>query len=255
MLPCTVLPRPSSSSSSLEAHLQTATLTRSSLEAHYQSYLLNRQSLEAIPRPLCPSTLRVNDLSEVPPALQENKFRREQRACAERLGESVHWLVEHDGLERLAFMSKSSGTHFYLNLELRDWVAAYDGTTLSHIKHRGDPWPRPAACPSQTLAGAELELPCRSEEFPGHAEGAYEHPYYSFTALWQQFLAARAHQRAATALPCSRRRLSLLAHRLAGCPSRARPSPAHTRQPSATRLQVAHNRRMPPPPSSWRRAL
>ena len=130
MLPCTVLPRSSSTSSSLEAQLQTATLTCLSVEAHYQSYLLNRQSLEAFPRPLCPSTLRVNDLSEVPPALQENKFRREQRARTERFGESVHWLVEPDGLTLLAFMSKSSGTLFYFDLELRDWVAAYDGTTL-----------------------------------------------------------------------------------------------------------------------------
>ena len=94
-------------------------------------------------------------------------------------------------------MSKSSGTLFYLDLERRDWVATYDGTALTHIEHCCDPWPRFANL--RALTKAEVELPYRADEFPGHVEGEYERPYNGFTAPWQQFVVARAHQRAAAA--------------------------------------------------------
>ena len=117
MLPCAYVLRPSTSSSALEANLQACPSTSSSIKAHLQSHFSYCSPLEALPRSLtsrmlfrqlCLLPVCVNNLPEVPPLLQENKIRREQRARVERLGESVHWLLEPDGLERLAFMSKSS---------------------------------------------------------------------------------------------------------------------------------------------------
>ena len=123
----------------------------------------------------------MNNPPKVPPVLQENKFRRKQRARVERFGESVYWLLEPDGLESLVFLSKSSGSLFYLDLERRDWVTAYNETALTHIEQRGNPWPRPANC--RALIEAEVELSCRADKFPEQVEGAYERLNYGFTEL------------------------------------------------------------------------
>ena len=109
----------------------------------------------------------------------------------------MHSIAEQDGSTRLVFMSRESGTLLYLDLEFSEWIAAYDGTTLSYIEKHGNPWPRPPGC--RTLTEAEVDLPRRFEDFPGYAEGAFEQPHYGLTDLWQHFLIDRAQQRAVAA--------------------------------------------------------
>ena len=120
MLSCFYLLGPSSFPASLEAHLQSCTSSwPPSFEANFRPCSSIHSSLEVQPQPspsraLFPSTC-VSALPQVPTAVQENKFRREQRARAARLGESVHCLLDSDSVERLAFVAKSTGTLFYLD--------------------------------------------------------------------------------------------------------------------------------------------
>ena len=257
MLTCAHLLRPSSSSSPLEAHLHSRPSSSSSLEARLQSLVSHRSSLKAqdlslissvLPCLLCPLPLCINDSPEVFPVLQKNKFRRKQRARAKRLGESVQWLLKPDSLERMAIMSKPSGSFFYLDLKRRDWIAAYDETALTYIEQRGNPSRRPEICCA--LNKAQVELLRRADKFFGHAEGVNESPCYGFTEQWQKLLAARAQQRLPPLPFRTPRRRSPVACRSVARPTVARPSPARLIPLSAFQPQPPRMCQTMPPPFS-----
>ncbi len=155
-------------SSSLKTHLQSTPLTSKALTAHLilfpstPSYSLNL--LCSLYRKLCISPVLF-------PCDQEARSCRDQRARAELLGQQVFWVLDN-GIDRMAFLHKSSGMLYFLDTGLEDWTSAFDGACLTQVLKRGDPWPRPPqAC---ELTDSVVELPCSLTEFPGYDQGHHE---------------------------------------------------------------------------------
>ena len=96
------------------------------------------------------------------PCDQEARIRREQRARAELLGKQVFWVLD-SGIDRMAFLHKSSGMLYFLDTSREDWTSAFDGACLTQVLKRGDPWPRPPQ--ARELTDPEVELPRSLAEF------------------------------------------------------------------------------------------
>ena len=121
--------------------------------------------------------------------LQESCIRREQRSRAASLDELVQWVTDSDRFERMAFMRKSSGMLFFLDVDLQDWVCLFDGATLTDLERYGEPWPRPAN--SQPLTDDDVRLPRTLGKFPDFKLGRHESPRYGYSNLWRDFSAER----------------------------------------------------------------
>ena len=181
-------------SSSLETHLQSTPLTSKALEAH----LLLFSSTPSYSFNLLYSSYRKLCISPVPLSCdQEARIRREQCSRAECLCQQVFWVLD-SGINRLAFLHKSSGMLYFLDTGREDWTSAFDGACLTQVLKRGDPTPRPPQ--ARELTDSEVELPRSLAEFPGFDQGLHERPRYKYSDVWQQYVTARV-QAAAVSLP------------------------------------------------------
>ena len=162
-------------------------------------------------------------------SLQKSRIRREQRARATYLGELVQLVTDSGGVERMAFMRmafmrKTSGMLFSLDVELQDWVCLFDGATLTDLERFADSWPRPAI--SQPLTDEGVRLPRTLADFHGFELGRHESPAMvtricgttSFPSVRSPPVSV-AHRRL---------RQTLLLHRL---PQQLRPRPPRLQSP------------------------
>ena len=131
------------------------------------------------------------------PCNQEARIRREQRARAEHLGQQVFWVLD-SGIDRMAFLHKSSGMLYFLDIGREDWTSAFDGACLTQVLKRGDQWRRPSQ--SCELTDPEVELPRSLAEFPGYDHSLHERPRYGYSDAWQHYITA-CIQAAAVSLP------------------------------------------------------
>ena len=90
----------------------------------------------------------------------------------------------------MAFLHRSSGMSYLLDLSREDWVNAFDGASLTQVLKRGDQWPRPPQ--TRELTDPEVELPRTMAELPGVDPGRHERPIYGYSDAWQQAITARA---------------------------------------------------------------
>ena len=99
------------------------------------------------------------------------------------LNKLVQWVTDSGGVERMAFMRKSSDMLFFLDVDCQDWLCLLDGATLKDVEQFGDPWPRPAN--SQPLTDKDVRLPRTLADFPYFERGRNESPRYGKSNLWR----------------------------------------------------------------------
>ena len=88
--------------------------------------------------------------------INDNRFRREQRAPLDAIGERVCRVLDLEYINNMAILLKNNGTLFCLEIQRVYWSCPVDEELFTNVlKH--DPWPRPSLF--QALIDVELLLP------------------------------------------------------------------------------------------------
>ena len=99
----------------------------------------------------------------------------------------------------MAFLHKSSGMLYLLDLSRVDWVNAVDGASVTQVLKRGDQWLRPPQ--TRELTDPKVELPRTMAELSGFNQGLHERLRYGYNDAWQQFIIARSQAAVASQPP------------------------------------------------------